>query len=183
MACTLIDLDNQVDCPVSDGGIVESRVAECIDITAVTIEALTGIITAFTMASTGLWKKLVYDDDDTAFFNQEGVRVNNKHTFTQTAFMKFAGVNNDKRLVVEGLTPCCCLVVVHFLSNGTAVVQGLENLASLTTWRTSKKKAKVTANVMTDTAANEDRVEFNFISESRNSSMFTDLTAAELDAL
>ncbi len=183
MVCNLLDLDNQVDCPVSDGGIVESRVAECVDITDVTIEALTGIITGFTMATTGLWKKLVYDDDDTAFFNQEGVRVGNKHTFTQTGFMKFAGVNNDKRLVVEGLTPCCCLVAVHFLSNGTAVVQGLENFATITTWRTSKKKAKVTANVLTDTAANEDRVEFNFISESRNSAMFTDLTPAELDAL
>ncbi len=182
MDCTLVALDNS-DCSQADGGIYKSYVAECAGITAVTLDA-NGQITALTMSTTGLWKKWIYDgEDDTAFYNQVGVRTGNKHTYTGTMFSKFSGLSNDKRKFVEGLTPCCCLVAIHFLNNGLKVVQGIENIVALNDWRFSRKPVKATVSVLTDTNAGEDRIEVQLINESKNSAPYTTLTAAAIEAL
>lgn len=180
--CNIIGLDNS-NCADSDGGIYQSYVVDATKVTDVTLD-VNGQVTNFTMSAIGQWKKFVYDDDDTANYNQVGTRAGNKHTFLQTAFMKFAGMDNTKRKAIEGLTPCCQgVVAVHFLNNGEKVVQGIENISALDDWKFSKKRAKATANFNTDTGAGEDRAELSLISEAKTSSPFTTLTADDIEDL
>ena len=72
MACSITALSSVGTCNNDGGGIARSCMCKLADITAVTLTS--GIITNFTMASTGLWKQLTYDKDDTAYFNQVGAR-------------------------------------------------------------------------------------------------------------
>lgn len=183
MACELISL-NSSNCVSSDGGIRASYVTDCDNITGVTFDA-NGQITAFTMADTDQWTQYEMDTEtDTAFYNETGERTGNKHILKQEAFMQFGGLDNEKRKASKALTGCCCLVAVHFMNNGTARVQGIEQVGTSTTlFQTSKKRNRVTANLLSDTGANEDRLELRFLSESRIPSHFTTLTEAALLAL
>ena len=87
MPCTLVELTAD-NCAVSDGGIKVSYITDIDNITAATFD-VNEQVTALTMASTGLWTKFEYEDDDTAYYNQVGARTGRKHTFTQTAFLNF----------------------------------------------------------------------------------------------
>ena len=183
MACTLLSI-TAADCAITDGGIYTSYATDRANISAVTFDT-DGQITAFTMATTGKWTLFEMDtESETAFYNEEGTRVGNKHDFKQTAFMRFPGLDNPKRKAAKAIVSCCDLVVVHFLNNGTAKVQGVEQIGTSTSAnRSTKKKCKATVKLMSDTGANEDRMELEFISEGRIPSHFTTLSAANLAAL
>lgn len=181
MACTLLPIDNSV-CSVSDGGIYVSYIAPISSLTSITVAG--GEITAFTMAAVGAFEKFVYDDDDTAFYNQVGERQNFKHTYTSTAFIKFAGISTAKKLAADALSACCeGLFAIHFLNNGTALVQGLDITAATPFWKKSKKRLAATVSILTGTGAEEDRIEMNLISTSLLSSPFTTLTTTAVEAL
>ena len=171
MACTLLPIDSSV-CAVSDGGIRVSYIAPLSSVTSLTVAS--NEVSAFTMAGTGAWMKFVYDtDDDTAYYNQVGERTNKKHTYVQTAFLKFAGIDTTKRIAIDALVGCCeGLVAVHFLNNGETLVQGIDVTAATPFWKTPKKVARVTASIMTGTGAEEDRIEISLISTSNQSSPF-----------
>lgn len=181
MACTLLPIDNSV-CAVSDGGIRVSYVAPLSNLTAITLTG--GEVSALTV--TGGFEKFIYDDDDTAYFNQVGERSNLKHTYTQTAFLKFAGINQAKRAAVEAMTACCeGLVAVHILNNGETLIQGVEETAATPFFKRSKKRLQATVSIMTGTGAEEDRVELQLISTSLKSALFGSnaIDEAYMDAL
>jgi len=182
MGCKLVDLATLDPCPESDGGIYETQIAECEDIADVIFDA-DGCITNFVMVSLGNWYVYTMDDDDTAFYNQEGERTNNKHTVNQTSFFKFAGVSKTAISFANGIKGCCCLVAVHFFNSGIAVVQGIDYNEDTGTWLVTKKKTKATVNILSDTGDNEDRVEVNLISTGRCFSAVTALTSEDLQAL
>lgn len=179
----LIELTS-AECAVSDGGIRVSYVANCSDIATVTFDA-NSQITAFTMGSTGKWTKYEMDTEtDTAYFNETGERQGKKHIYKQAAFMQFGGLDNTKRKAAIALTGNCCLIAIHYMNNGTARVQGLHQIGTSTSlFQNSKKKLVVTANLLSDTGANEDRAEFNLLSEARTPAHFTTLTEAAIEAL
>ena len=180
--CELVSLDSD-NCIPSDGGIRLSYLAQCSDIASVTYTS--GVITAFVMEELGGWIKYKYDtDDDTAYYNQTGVRTNRRHVFDQTAFIKFAGISDTTVEFANGIKDCCCLVAVHFLNDGATLVQGIEEDEDATAgFREVKKPAKATVNVMTGTGAEEARVEVSIISQARSASATTDLTPEDLEAL
>ena len=93
MACELTTLNSNTGCEQNEGGLVHSFVCKLADITAITLTS--GVISNFTMASTGLWKKLEYDRDETSYFNETGERVNETGPvrLTAEAFMKFGAVS------------------------------------------------------------------------------------------
>lgn len=172
MACTLLEL-TQDTCVASDGGIKQSFLIDSAKINASGITHTSELISAIT--TSGNWVSFEYDtDNDTAYYNQEGERTNNRHVFNQTAFMSFAGIDSTKRAAVEALKNCCAVVAVHFLNNGKALIQGVELLTS-PTWQVTKKKCKATINILTDTGANEDRIEVTLISQSRQASAFVNM--------
>lgn len=180
--CTLLPL-TQASCSSSDGGIVKSYIASADEITNITFDA-NEQITAFTMANTGKWIEYEYDvDNDQPYYNQDGERSGNKHTYNQEALLIFSGLNNTKRLALQALTECCALVAVHFLSSGLAVVQGIEFNGVTDIWTLTKKKCKATGQFNTQTGADDDIVGIKLNSQSRKLSNFTTLTAAALEAL
>lgn len=182
MACDLVSLTSAVECSASDGGIYQTYLVDKDEITDVTFDA-SGIITGFTMAQVGQWVKYEYDDDDTAFFNQTGERTNKKHTVNGQAFFKFAGISATKVEFANKAKNCCGMVAIHFLNSGAVLVQGIDYDWDATTWKFTKQRAKVTASILTDTGANEDRVEVNINSVGKEFASTTSLTATAIEAL
>lgn len=175
MACTLLEM-SQEDCVASDGGIKYSFINDTAAIEEDGVTAAAGVISD--IDTTAPWVAFEFDtDDDTAYYNQEGERTNNRHVYNQTAFMKFSGIDATKRAAAEAIKNCCALIAVHFLNNGKALVQGIE-LGTSPAWDVTKKKLKATINIMTDTGANEDRIEVTLISQSRQASPFTTMLKA-----
>lgn len=181
MPCTLVELTAD-NCAVSDGGIKVSYITDIDNIATITWD-VNEQATAMTMVTPGQWTKFEYEDDDTAYYNQVGARTGRKHIFTQTAFLNFYGLSNDKRSAANALIGCCGLVAIHYHNNGTATIQGLQKSTDVGNFKETKKKMQVTASVLTDTGANSDRLELQLISESIVASHFTTLTRTAVEAL
>lgn len=179
MACVILEITAE-DCVVSDGGLKFSFITDSANIEPDgVVFDVDQVVTAAPTLTSGAFAIFESDtDDDTNYYNQVGERQNNKHVYNQTAFLKFAGIDKIKRKAAEALKSCCALVAVHFLNNGKAMIQGIE-LVGTDEWQTTKKKCKATINIMSDTGANEDRIEITLISQSRQASPLT--TATKLD--
>lgn len=160
MACGLTALSSIATCTNDGGGIARSFMCNLADITAVTLTS--GVISGFTMASTGLWKALAYDKDDTAYFNQTGARANAGAPFiaTQTAFLKFKGMSSAYITAANSMKDCCNVVVIHVLNNGARLVQGIEiDATAVGGFVGSKTDTRVIPSAMSDTGANQARLE------------------------
>ena len=176
MACTLLELV-QTDCSGSDGGIFKSFLIDAAKVDASGITHVNQLVSSITTSEN--WVEFRFDtDNDTAYYNQEGERTNNKHVYNQTAFMQFSGIDETKRAAAEALKQCCAVVAVHFLNNGKVLIQGVELLTS-PDWKITKKAAKATINILTDTGNNEDRIEVTLISQSRQASPFTTMDESD----
>ncbi len=184
MACSITALSSVGTCNNDGGGIARSFMCKLADITAVTLTS--GIITNFTMASTGLWKQLTYDKDDTAYFNQVGARANAGAPYiaTQTAFLKFKGVSSAYVIAANNMKDCCNVVVIHVLNSGERFVQGIElDSAAVGLFTSSKTDTRVIPSLMSDTGANQARLELLVEGTAFSLSPSTDLTDAEILAL
>jgi len=185
MACTLTALNSITGCPDNTGGLQYSYVANLSDITSIANTA--NLITAFTMDSVGLWKKLEYDKNDTSYFNQVGGRFNDigALSYPQEALLQFGGFNAAADLIADGASDCCQLVFIHVLTNGQIVVQGLEVDAAAVGGFTGTKirDTKVTPSQNSNTAAEEAWLQFLVRGTSKHVAPFTDLTPTEIEAL
>lgn len=183
MACGITSIQQSTGTCVVDGGITASYGTNCDNITSWTVDA-NGQITAFVMATTNQWAKFVFDDDDTAFYNQEPDRQGKKFNSTQQAFMKFEGINNTKVQAARQAAECCCTVWIHELATGTLLVQGIDvDIDDLTKNQFSKTNARVSPGVFSDTGDNAERVEYTIDSVGRTLSAVCTLTTAAIEAL
>jgi hypothetical protein len=160
MPCSLAALNSVATCTNDGGGIARSFICNLADVTAVTLTS--GVISGLTMASTGLWKALAYDKDDTAYFNQVGARANAGAPYiaTQTAFLKFKGLSSAYTIAANNMKDCCNVVVIHVLNNGTRFVQGIEiDATAVGGFVGSKTDTRVIPSAMSDTGANQARLE------------------------
>ncbi len=172
-ACGLLTLTGSADdCTNGVGGIARSWVADFkdLDIDAATFDLKGFLVDIPWLGGTTPYVELVPDDNDQAFFNQEGARDDNgKYTNTSTANYTFTGVNAAKYEAAEKLIDCCSLVVVHEWNNGFVTVQGVKSVKqadnSYKLVRT-KKAAKAIPSVLSDTAADgaNDRVGMTIVS-------------------
>ncbi len=184
MACSLTALNSVATCVNDGGGIARSFICNLADITAITLTS--GVISGFTMASTGLWKKLDYDKDDTAYFNQVGARANAGAPFiaTQTAFLKFKGMSNTYITVANNMKDCCNVVAIHVLNNGVRLVQGIEiDSTAVGGFVGSKTDTRVIPSAMSDTGANQARLELLLEGTTFSLSPSTSLTDSAIAAL
>lgn len=182
MACAITAIDQSSGSCAPIGGVVHSYVTECDNITSATVDA-TGQITAFVMSGSSQWIKFIYDDDDTAFYNEEPDRQGKRIFYNQSASMKFEEVTNAKIHSARELAQCCCTVWIHRMTSGVARVQGLDVDPDNTDYSLSKDNAKVSPGVFSDTGANADRVEWTVGSVGRVPSGTTTLTDAAIEAL
>jgi hypothetical protein len=178
--CTLISLSSAQTCVAADGGIYESFIVDCDEITDVVFDG-DDIITNFVMANIGAWVRYIYDDDDSAFYNQSSARTNRKVTITGQASFKYSGISNDIVKFSNSVKDCCCVVAVHFLNSGAALVQGIEKTA--TGFKFPKTKPKITPSIQTNTGADEDNAIILIDHVGSSFSHTTDLTAVDILAL
>lgn len=185
MACTLLPL-NTGTCVSASGGAQYAYAAALEHVSAITVTA--NVITGFTMTATDKWFKLVPNKNQTCRYDQTGTRPNEFSTnyeYNCEGFAYFAGSSTAVKLVGDAFAACCQLVVIWILNNGERVVQGLEVDAAATGGFTGSKRAdcRCTPSLLSDTSANEARLEMLF--QSRNSilSPYTDLTDTEIEAL
>ena len=185
MACALVALDSTTGCDTNEGGLTHSYVCKLENITAITLT--TGVISAITMASTGLWKKLKYDLDETSYFNETGSRNNDTGPvrLAQEAFMKFAGNDQAYKTFSDDASECCKLVFIHVHVNGSRRVQGIEIDSSATGGFTGSKirDTKITPNHMSGTGAEESRFELFVRGTTRKAAPYTSLTDSAIEAL
>lgn len=182
MACDVVGINSVTDCTPNEGGITRSIVTKLSNISGVTITS--GVISNFTMISTGLWEDWVYDGDGTANYNQPGTLNGNRFSVEQTSFMKFKGISAAYVDAANKAKDCCDIVLVHFLSNGTKLVQGIEALtATGAPERTRNRPTRIVPTLNTDTSANEARMEYTVAGNSNSFSLTTSLTDTALLAL
>lgn len=182
MACGLVGVNSVTDCTPNQGGIVKSFGCKLSDITNVTVTS--GVISNFTMDSTGLWKEYLYDADGTANYNQPGALNGNRFSVEQTAFLKFKGISAAYVDAANNAAACCDVVFIHVLANGTRLVQGLEFMAATgAPVRTANRSTRIVPTLNTDTTPNEARMEFSIAGNSNTFSQTTSLTDAAILAL
>lgn len=182
MACSTTALNAVTGCTDDAGGIVRSWYCLLSDITAVTLTS--NVISNFTMSTTGLWKPLVYDKDDTAYYNEVGARNNGRFSATQTAFLKFKGMSQAYITAANASKDCCNIVCIHVFANGTRHVQGIEIDATATGgFVGSRLDTRITPSKYSDTGANQSRLEYLIEGQANTLCPTTDLTDSEIAAL
>lgn len=186
MACALLALNSTTGCPDNEGGVQYSYVAKLdTDLTAITVTS--GQISAMTMASTGLWKKLQYDKDGTAYFNATGERINDTGSlrYAQEGNIKFGGFSQAYKAWADDAGDCCKLVFIHVLTNGALVLQGIEIDATATGGFTGTKSqdTKITPSMLAGTSDEDARLEILIRGRSKKLAPFTTLTPAAIELL
>ena len=153
------------------------------DITAITVTS--NVITGFTMSTTGLWKEFVPDANQTAFFNEDGTISNDRHSVETAGFMQFQGVSTTYITNANKLKSCCDLVVIWVMTNGTRRVQGIEYDAAYVgnIARSKNRRTRAAIRILSDTAANGSRMEYNITGNNKDFSTPTSLTDSAIEAL
>lgn len=176
----IVSIDANSDCS-QVGGVEKAYAVPFDQVTSVTVS--NGVVTGFTMETTGQWGKLVFDDaDNVAFFNETGEEQGQQVVINGEGLMKFSGVTQSKITAANKAKDCCGLVVVWFHYDGTRRVQGID-VAPDDTWEFSSRKARVVPSVLSDTGENESRVEYSVVHRGRYASPTSDLTAEDIEAL
>ncbi len=147
-----------------DGGISRSAFTSCDCIEDITYDS-EGCPSMLVMADLDLWTEFIYDDDDSAFFNQTGERPTDfQFNANQETFIKFSGLTKEKVAEANVLKDICCGVAAHeHLNNCLTSFQGIEprdaSCNNSSTFKFTKKRLKFTPSALTDTGANCDRLE------------------------
>lgn len=177
--CTIQGITSEQACGEAIGGIKATYIAEFADL-------------GFTIASkkvsalTGALKKFSFTKNNTAFFNSTGERQTlSVHRYAQESLMVFNQTDPATEAADE-LKACCKLVAIHLLDNGNVRFQGLQfTTTAKTAVEVSSQECRATVSDLSDTGANESRVEIRLLSQSKNTVMGNSsvLTEAYLDAL
>lgn len=179
----IVDIPKSTACD-NVGGVYLAYATEYDNITGVTIDGTAKHITNFTMGTTGQWGKLEFDDENNvAFFNEEGSEEGSRVLVNGTGLMKFNGITQAKIVAANKAKSCCGLVIIWFHYDGTARVQGIDINPSAGTWKFSKKLPRIVPNVLSDTGENAARIEYNVTSQAQQFASTTDLTTTEIEAL
>jgi len=185
MPCGFTPLNSTSGCPDNEGGAQYAWAAKLEDITGITVAS--SQISNFTMATTGLWKKLEFDKDATSFFNQTGERINDTGALRHNAegLMKFGGFTQTYKAWADDVGDCCKIVIIWVLTNGTRVVQGIEIDAAATGGFTGTKSrdTKGTPSMLSGTSDEEARMEMAVRGRNKKFAPFTTLTDTALAAL
>lgn len=165
------------------GGLQYSYLVEAKYISAITVTS--DNIDTFTMTDIGKWVKWTPDKDATANYLESPNRNNNRRSYAQTAFYKFAGVNSAFKIAVNNAVQTCDVVGVHVYTNGTRVVQGLEiDAAETGGFALTKIQQTLLQTMQTSGTTNEDsRHEISLVGEANNPSPPTDITNTAIEAL
>jgi hypothetical protein len=185
MPCTLTSINqDNASCGTSDGGIKQSYGIDLSTVDALTYDGSNGsLVTGVTLSGVGeAFTLYVYDDDDSAFYNEEGERTGKKHVYNQQASMKFEGITAAKIQAAEQLKDCCAQFWFHVGNNGIIRIQGVEKSAAASGFDRPKQTAKATVSINSLTGADADNITIVIDSQAKVA-LVTDLTTTEIEAL
>lgn len=161
LVCKLIDqIQSSDQCAKYIGGI---RVTYGIDWTEVDDNTVAdGILTDLTIKTGSLkMTKIVYDDDNTASYNQDGAREGLVYRATQVAFMKFSGITSAKLVAANKTKGVLKGLYFHVMNSGVILVQGAELNAGGTKAVPSYVGAKVNPSPKTNTGEGANAIEYS----------------------
>lgn len=183
MPCDVVNLSTVTDCSGTEGGIIYSFYVSAEYISAATFTA--GVLSNLTMTAVGKIKRLDYNRDGVPYYNQTGQRNNKRLSYQQAAMMPFSGISKAGIDAASLAGSCCRLVFIHVLTSGLRVVQGMEvDTGAVGGFTGTKVRDTVlTPSILSDTSANEARMEFMVQGEARTPSFTTSLTDAAIAAL
>lgn len=185
MPCTLtgINQDND-DCGTPDGGTKIDYGIDLNTLNTITYDVSNPyVITAITLTGVGeTFTKYVPDDDDTAFYNEEGERTGKKHVYNQQSNMKFEGITAEKIKAAEELKSCCAQFWFHVHNSGIIRVQGIEKSSNANGWERPKQTAKATISINSLTGADVENITVVINSQAKVA-LTTDLTTTDIEAL
>jgi len=103
----------------------------------------------------------------------------------QEGFFQINGISKQITDAADALNGCCQVVVVWILANGARLVQGIEIDSTATGGFTLSKEGdcRATCSIISDTAANQSRLEVRITSSSAAFSPTTNMTDAAIEAL
>lgn len=167
MACTPVAYSGQTNCEPAVSGLLYSYYAKFSDITSFTVT--TNAITAIVMVTTGSWKKWSPTRDSSAYFNATGeATTKSSFQFKQAAYMKMAGIGMAAVKAANAMIPCCDLVGIHFLVDGTVLLSGVEFNSAGTGIVQSKESARFVPSILSGSGDEESKVEFLVNSVGKN---------------
>lgn len=166
------------------GGCTHAYATDYANVSGVSTNA-SGVITAFGMTGSGQWAKLEFDDNDNvAFFNEEGELVNNTRVqYNGTGLMKFDNNSAAKSLAAEKAAACCGVVIIWVQRDGTRRVQGVDVHPTTFAKTDPILKARIVPNNLSDTGENANRIEYNVQHTGKYLSKTTTLDDAAIEAL
>lgn len=98
--------------------------------------------------------------------------------------MKFKGISQAYIDAANKAKDCCNTVWIHVLSNGTRLIQGLEYMTATGAPEASQnRETRIVPSVLTDTSANEARVEYVVAGSANSFGNTTTLTDSAILAL
>lgn len=183
LVCKINDQNQAAVCGAKTiGGVRVTYAMDWNDVGTTTVAS--GILTAITMkaGATNAVAKFVFDDDNTASYNQEGSREGNTYRAAQAAFLKFTGITNAKVVASQDAKGVLKGLFFHVLNDGSIMLQGAEFAADGATLVPSYVGAKINPSVKSNTGEGESAVEYNIISTSADL-VPTSMAVSALEAL
>lgn len=177
---TLIQGNNE--CVKTIGGIRKSYGINWEDITSKEVTITAGAISGITPTGSSLFAILEYDDDNTASYNQSTTRTGNDARVTQTASLKFTGLDSAKVITANKAKGVRKGLWIHVMNDGTILSQGVEFNSDGTKGIPSTVGAKVNPSVNSNTGDGASDVTYNI--EATSTDMIpVSMTESALDAL
>lgn len=173
-------IQGSLQCRKTIGGVRKSYGADWQDIDTVTVT--NGVITGVTLLGGALLAVLEYDDDNTAVYNQEGVRNGLDFRVNQNATLKFTGATSDKVVIANKAKGVHKGFWLHLQNDGTIHSQGVELNADGSAGVASTVGAKVNPNVNSNTGEGSSDVTYN-IAATSSDFLPCSMTEAALDLL
>lgn len=155
-----------------------------IDLDNVTVDA-SGVITDFTMLTSGTWELLQFDDDDdVCFFNETSERITGGGlVYNGEGLMNFKGLTQDKITAANLAGLCCGVVIIWVHYSGLRRVEGLDVNPSTQAVARSKKLCKIQPIANSGTGAETETLQYGTTHQGRYLSATTSLTDAQIEAL
>lgn len=161
---TLLQGSNQ--CRKTVGGVRKSWGIDWEDVESVAGDAASGTITGVTLKAGKLFSILVYDNDNTASYNQTTTRTGLDARVGQVATLKFTGANKDKSVIANKAKGVLNGLWFHLQNDGTIQSQGAEFNADGDEVIKSLVGAKVNPNVNSNTGEGSSDITWNIESTS-----------------
>lgn len=155
-----------------------------VDFDNITVDA-SGRITAITMAVSGTWARLYWDDDeDVAFINETSpTDLNAATVYDVEGTLQWDGLDQDKITAAGQAGLCCGVVGIITYYSGIKRVFGIDVNPETQAATQSKKKFKLKPALNSETGAGKNRLVYALVGQQQYPAATTTLSDNDIAAL